>query len=258
MSDTSGPLRFVSQDMTQSSAVRLITNFLISKETDKFSNLSLGGTFPLRDFELKSSYLAKQFWICYNENAPIQEKFFLAMEDSSRSWKRDIKVEDVPITPENTSLLRPKSTFTFDSTFPKTEDGVKEFITKFTDPNLNLIPILNKEIRKYAWSFASQFGENASGLCEYPLAYFENYDPVEKVCHIDNFLEQCADSSGNDIRYVRYFFGLDESKKYIPNRIRIILFPVDTNGLVILHTKKNQLVETLMLQHSWPPPPPIN
>lgn len=251
MSDGSGRLPLSAAG--QLGAIDLIGNFLNSPDPQivKLAALSGGGTFPIEAFELKSGFLAKQFWICFDDNS-TDRKLFLAVEDSDKSWPRTMKPSEVPLTPQSETLLIPSSTFQISKIKPTDiEDFIRNATHKSTSDTINA-----KEVRKYAWAFAARFGENTSNYCEYPLAYFENYDPVDKVCYIDDFLKQGG--TPNAIKYIKYFFGLDNTDKYGGNRIRVILAPADKDGKFIEKVPGTMpAVDTFLLQHSWPPPPPI-
>jgi hypothetical protein len=256
MTITSGRIPLFTDPITRENAVSLVFNFLNESALTELSNIAIGGTFPISEFKLSPGYLAKQFWFCYNSvEKDSNRKFFLAIENSSKSWPRNMKEENVPANPENTLLFKPTSTFKFEGNYTRTVYAeVKAFMENFVDPNKNLTQISSKVVRKYAWSFAALFEENSRGFCEYPLAYFENYDPINKTCFIDEFIAQCS----AEIKHVRYFFGLDDTNTYHPNRIRIILCPVGADGKIILKKdSKDKDTDTFMLQHSWPPPPPI-
>jgi hypothetical protein len=206
-------------------AVDLIYNFLNEPGLSTLSHLALGGTLPVKDFVLKIGSFAKQFWFCYDASQKQPHKqVFLAIENSNHCWPPDRKPADYPTSPENEKLFKPTTPFAFDDKNynRKDKDQVSDFIINHIDPNKSSVSIKRADVKKFGAAMVKAFGgkKENRGYLYYPIAYFQNYDPITHVCHIDEFMKQ------PNIEYVRYYFGLDKSRKHKPNRIRILLFPV--------------------------------
>jgi hypothetical protein len=235
------------------SALDLIYNFLNEPGLKGMSELALGGTFPLKDFQLATGSFGKTFWFCYDrsQKKPAQ-RIFLALEDSHKGWSRKMTVKEIPGKPENKVLRRPALTFAFDDkNFNRTDKAsVDLFIQSHVDANHSSKSIGAADVQKFGKALVSAFGGKAKGkgYCYYPLAHFENFEPESRETHIDNFLSQ------GEIHYVRYYFGLDVSKKHGPNRIRIVVFPVAAERKMLLTADGGggQILEKSV------PPPPVN
>src|SRR5690348_2104498 len=93
----------------------LIYNFLNEPALRGLSDLAVGGTLPLSNFQLGQGSCAKQFWYCFDESqGASNKKAFLAIEDSANEWPRDRKESEIPTTPESETLYKPVTSFTFD------------------------------------------------------------------------------------------------------------------------------------------------
>lgn len=248
---------FDSDGEVQNDAVRLVFNFLNDPALKKISDHSIGGTFPLTEFRPGKGSVGKKFWYCYYAHAVAPNPvLFLAAEDSAKNWPRNLKPEDYPHHPEQAKLVRPKTTFAFDDAKynRKKISDVKKFIQEHADSAKGVAPISGSEVRKHAWAFASLFGDNKQGYCEHPFAHFENYKLETERHMIKEFIEQC----GPEIKNVKYFFGLDNTKKangtyqFAPNRIRVVLFPSD-RAKKHIHTKHKSIMLTEDLERSFPP-----
>jgi len=226
----------------------LIYNFLNEPALRGLSDLAIGGTLPLSNFQLGNGSCAKQFWYCLDESQnSLNKKAFLAIEDSVNEWPRDRKESEIPTTPESELLYRPATSFTFDdSNFDRTDIAqVDQFIQQYKDTNLHTDAIRRSDVKNFGKAFVENFGgkkENRE-FCYYPLAYFENFTPETGQYVIDDFMKL------GDIEYVRYHFGLETSEGHGANRIRVILFPVGKD-LTKLSTGGTNNV----MQMSWPPP----
>jgi hypothetical protein len=228
--------------------IDLIYNFLNEPALRGLSDLAIGGTLPLSNFQLGKGSCAKQFWYCLDESQSSSNKrAFLAIEDSVNEWPRDRKESEIPTTPESEILYKPVSSFTFDdANFDRTDIAqVDQFIQQYKDTNLHTEAIRRNDVKQFGKAFMENFGgrkENRE-FCYYPLAYFENFTPETGQNVIDDFMKL------GDIQYVRYHFGLETSEGHGANRIRVILFPVGKELTKIQSIKRTNDV----LQMSWPP-----
>jgi hypothetical protein len=226
--------------------IDLIFNFLNEPALKGLSNLAIGGTFPLSNFQLGEGCCAKQFWYCFDQT-PTKEKVFLALENSKSEWPRDRKPSEIPTVTESENLYKPLSSFTFDDgNFDRTDiTQVDQFIQQHKDENQFAEAVSRGDVKKFGKAFIKNFGgkkENRE-FCYYPLAYFENFTPETGQYVIDDFMKL------GDIHYVRYYFGLETSKGHGANRIRVILFPVSKELTRIQSFKRTNDA----LQMSWPP-----
>ncbi len=134
-----------------------------------------------------------------------------------------------PVRPETPILKRPNIPIQFDAANYDRKDlaQVQKFMKDTTGVDDSVSDIRETDVMKYAWAFASLFGSNNAGYCSYPYAYFEDNETGTTHSWIKEFLGQIDISL---VKGVRYFFGLETSLAYIPNRIRIILFPLWGHG----------------------------
>jgi hypothetical protein len=229
-------------------ALGLVYNFLNEPQLRKLSDLSIGGTFPVKNFKLNPKCYAKQFWYCYAKGSlRPQQQVFLALEDSWNGWPRNRTEKQMPSSPESKTLVRPSAPFVFDDTRYNRKNivEVSDFIQNHEDAPKSVAKITDKEVIKYSKDCVSAFGGTEKKYCRYPLGYFENFELETKRLYIDEFMSQ------GDVAYVRYYFGLDKS--YRTNKIRIVLFPVSASKKALTLS-----AGAGMLEESWPPPPPIN
>ncbi len=229
-------------------AIDLIYNFLNEPALRGLSDLAIGGTFPLSNFQLGKGCYAKQFWYCYDRKASPKQKVFLAIEDSWNNWPRNRRESEIPTTPESDILHRPATPFTFDDqNFDRADiTQVDEFIRQHKDGNHLTHAITRAEVKDFGKAFMQNFGGKVENreFCYYPLAHFENFTPETRQCVIDDFLKI------GDVHFVRYYFGLETAKDHGPNRIRVVLFPVGKEQTRIQGIGGSN--DTL--QFSWPPP----
>jgi len=227
-------------------AIDLIYNFLNEPALRGLSDLAIGGTFPLSNFQLGKGSCAKQFWYCY-DRSQTQQEVYLAIEDSPKEWPRNRKAKEIPTAPESEILHRPTTSITFDDlNFDRTDIAqIDQFIQHHKDKNQSSRAISRAEVKNFGEIFITQFGgkkENKE-FCYYPMAYFENFVPETGQWVIDDFLK-----IGN-IQYVRYYFGLETSEGHGANRIRVVLFPIGYDRKRIQRAG----VTNDVLQWSWPP-----
>jgi hypothetical protein len=233
-------------------ALELIYNFLNEPALKELSTLSIGGTFPMKDFQLKKGCYAKQFWFCYDANQKNpQQRIFLALENSWKGWPRNMTLKDLPKAPESATLQKPAAPFAFDDKKfdRKSIDSIDEFIHSHIDGSQTSRSVKKADVQVFSKAFVTTFGGKApqKEYCKYPLGHMENFDPDLKICHIDEFLKQ------GEIHYVRYFFGLDKSRGHKVNRIRIVLFPVGPERMKLRLTSAGTTADAL--ESNWPPPP---
>jgi len=229
-------------------ALGLVYNFLNEPQLRKMSDLSIGGTFPAKHFNLNPKCYAKQFWYCFDKGGSKVPQVFLALEDSWRGWPRNMTEKQIPSSPESKTLVKPTSPFAFDDGHYDRRNiaDVNDFIQNHEDAPKTVAKVSDKEVVKYGKNFVAAFGGKDKKYCRYPLGYFENFELETKRLYIDEFMNQ------GEVSYVRYYFGLDKS--YRTNKIRIVLFPVSAN----MKPLSLNAGAVGMLEESWPPPPPIN
>jgi hypothetical protein len=227
-------------------ALGLVYDFLNEPRLRKLSDQAIGGTFPVRHFKLNPKCYAKQFWFCHDKGH--RDSVFLAMEDSWRGWPRNMTEREIPRVPEASELVRPSASIIFDDKKydRRNISEVSAFILDQKDSNKPVKKVSKDEVIQYSRNFVRAFGGKEKRYCKYPLGYFENYELETERLYIKEFMEQ------GPIQYVRYFFGLD--KTYTTNRIRIVLFPIQSDRTV-LRVSKGEV--SGMLEASWPPPPPV-
>ncbi len=180
-------------------------------------------------------YNGNMAWFCWNEfELNSLPSFFLAFEQND-----SYETNPVPRYPDMRELMMPMSSFSYN------EENVGYLLSNHQlDPSqYNDVVVPRRDVMQYVQNFNDRGPDDANGkFNKYPFAFFEN----EKSGDVQQFLNQ------PDIQFVRYYFGYD-AKFITSNRIRIILVPVDSNGQNIFNDKAS----TVILQHSWPPPPPI-
>jgi hypothetical protein len=227
-------------------AIDLIYNFLNEPALRGLSDLAIGGTFPLSNFQPGEGSCAKQFWYCYDRSQRSPQAF-LAIEDSHNAWPRDRKGSEIPTTPETNVLHRPLAPFVFDDKNFNRADitQVDQFVRQHKDGNQTVRTISRAEVKNFGQAFMEHFGGRKEDreFCYYPLAYFENFTPETGQSVIDDFLQI------DNIQYVRYYFGLETAEDHGPNRIRVVLFPVGKEQTWIPSTAG----ACDILQFSWPP-----
>src|SRR6185369_11455140 len=116
--------------------IDLIYNFLNEPALRALSDLAIGGTLPISNFQLGKGSCAKQFWYCFDESqSSMNKKAFLAIEDSVNEWPRDRKESEIPTMPESELLYRPSTSFAFDdSNFDRSDiTQVDQFIQQYKD-----------------------------------------------------------------------------------------------------------------------------
>ena len=166
-------------------AIDLIYNFLNEPALRGLSDLAIGGTFPLSDFQLGKGSCAKQFWYCY-DSSQAHPQVYVAIEDSKHEWPRNRKSSEIPTTPETSVLHRPVTPFTFDDqNFDRTDIAqLDRFIHQHKDGNQETKAINCVDVKSFGDAFLEKFGgkkENRE-FCYYPLAYFENFTPETGQC----------------------------------------------------------------------------
>lgn len=240
-------------------AAQLIYNFLNELPLNGISNMSIGGTFPANDFfSFTQEFIATQLWFCFNPlDTGLHPELFLAVEKVKHAWDP----KNIPDTPANEFLQRPLNTFRFPSNLDRTKlDVVKTFLMNHQDGNSPYMQDISRGfVKRYAGIYKSLFGDNAENYCKHPLGYFvaEGQEGGKSQPYFREFLKPDT----NEIKHVRYYFGyenrVDPEFDDKPNRIRIVLFPVDSNGknIVVLPDPENKIEASVILQKSFPPPP---
>jgi hypothetical protein len=181
-------------------------------------------------------YNGNMAWFCWNDFGITKyPPFFLAFETND-----SYETTALPRYPDMRELMVSQNTFAHSGQNVGYLLGNHQINTSsYTD-----IVIPRQEVMQFVQNFTDRGPGDASGkFNKYPFAFFEN----EKSSDVKNFLEQPG------ISFVRYYFGYD-ARYSASNRLRVVLVPVDAQGKNIF----NDSPSTVMLQHSWPPPPPVD
>lgn len=209
-----------------------------------FRGLEIKSLLPVgADSDLYNGHMG---WFCWNDfGVGPYPKFFLSFEQNDAYQKGD-----ETYTPDMRKLRYPSESFTI----PYGTRDVRQWLETHTiDPNA--LPnqykdeiIKRQDVMQFARNF-KVFGpyDGDGTFNKYPFSFFEN----ETTNDVADFLRT------PNLKYIRYYFGLDNSE-YLKksNRIRVILIAVNDKGQNIVTNDKTSPI--VMLQHSWPPPPPIN
>ncbi len=212
---------------------RLISDLLQKTTLNNISKgISIGGVFNADQFRLQPGMNGVLLWFCYNPGPSDLPGFFMSVEQIPQYQGI------VPVPGPN--VIRPVNVFTYteNDIDPQT---VKSYLLRQPSIRSNTgLPIPAGEVSNLATNFKSLMtiasDVYSDPYCVYPFSFFGETPSHE----IQQFLDQGAVS-------VKYFFGYDESER--PNRIRVILIAVDSNGNNILGSS------AIMLQKSFPPPP---
>lgn len=230
-------------------AVKLIHDFLQQPTLRGLATrTSIGGIIHKESLHQQKSlaeFYGKMFWFC--ENPKTESKFpkiFLAFEDGAYD------TSNVPSEPLNERLTYSKNIIQYnEGSFD--EAAVREFLTKgFGRPTYH-----DEEISKAdCASMLSHVANDETGkpYNRYFCSFFE----------YSGFLSDDYSRliSHPEVAYVAYLFGFDDSsKEYIEsNRVRLILAGLDSAGVPIAQQTRGLNDDSgTMLQHTWPPPPPI-
>lgn len=206
------------------------------KELLKVYENYLGGTFKankLKKFVETDGFSGLMFWFCLED-----ENLFLACEPKFKfTYPQNDVVFSENLEPEHENLIKPGS-----KPFGKKLKGVNDFVKFVKDHKLSTHlqdkSILRKDVKAFKIKYEQD--KRFKGHQKYGHAYFGNEEG-----HVTDFF-------GIDgIKNVRYYFGYGDS--YRPNYIRVILVPVDSQGLNI--SKKKAGFAGELLQKSVPPPP---
>jgi len=180
-------------------------------------------------------------WFCRNEDLNNGlPKCFLAFEQGEYRPRR------VPGRPKNKTLLYSDKIILYD----KPQITEKDILDLILDSN----PVPKSKDKEIGLDtvrkLRTKFGKDPRGsnFNRHYCSFFENEGVVNE--EIKNLVQN------SDVEYIKYFFGYDNSheKYFKSNRIRLILMGYNSNGLIYhndLDKKSN-----LILQNSWPPPPP--
>lgn len=212
---------------------RLISDLLQKTTLNNISKgISIGGVFNADQFRLQPGMNGVLLWFCYNPGPSDLPGFFMSVEQIPQYQGI------VPVPGPN--VIRPVNVFTY------TENDIDPLTVKsylLRQPSIRSntgLPIPAGEVSNLTTNFKSLMtiasDVYSDPYCVYPFSFFGETPSHE----IQQFLDQGAVS-------VKYFFGYDESER--PNRIRVILIAVDSNGNNILGSS------AIMLQKSFPPPP---
>ena len=236
-------------------AVKLIQAFVTDPSLGKIArNDALGATInPGSIFGLQESigfvksnfvelYNGHMAWFCSNDFGLNEyPKLFLAYEQNDSYQKGD----EVAF-PDMRKLKCPSEVFIIPQNVPNLDQWLADHTI---DPRRLPNQYVDKVIdRSMVMQFASNFKQSNlfGGFNKFSFSFFEN----EKSMDVNAFLKTPG------LTYIRYYFGYDNAQKYdTSNHIRIILIAVDINGKNIVTNKRDS--DVVMLQHSWPPPPPV-
>jgi hypothetical protein len=213
-------------------ASRLVLNFLTQKRLVDYANKkSLGGILYKENLIKEGfEYFGLMAWFCWYVDIP-----FLAFEQGKFDPEN-------PSREPNGELFKSENLFLYNGgVFAQ---DVEDFIANPIDTS-KLVP--NTKISKIdAIELLGGIPSDRKGRIfnQYPFSFFENHTDRD----VEDFLKQ------DDLAFVKYYYGFDDSKPEfeISNRIRVILVGVNSKGNSILTGP-----DSIILQHSWPPPPPI-
>lgn len=234
------------QKISLDDAISLVLNFL--KQDRLFAigtKNGIGGILQKESLIPKKAlgaYYGKMFWFCENNNPTDKfPKIFLAVEDGEYS------IEQVPNEPSNDQLTYGKKFILYDQ--PKVDsDSVRSFLQNGFNPSEESDEKISKTDCIKMLSHVAQ-DKSGANYNKYYCSFFEYTGFVSD--EFARFMEQ------PNLAYVACLFGYDDSHQayFDSNRIRVILMGLDSTGKPISVTE--ELTDsTMMLQHSWPPPPP--
>lgn len=246
-----------SDHITVREAAKLISNFLTDETflRNVGRGRALGGILPIADFSISPDTISGvNMWFSHNGNNPTLPIFFLGVESTPNL--------DMTQTTPGGDLRIPGIASTFTYTESKTDDiTVEEYLKNkapgLVGPSINL-PRTNAP--RYLREFNALHSANRPAMggkfCDRPFSFFQNNTISVLNTRIPNglnaFLTQ-KDADGNNVQYVRYYFGYEKDNLTRPhNKIRIILFAVDSNGNNLISSTRTA---PIILQRSVPPNP---
>jgi hypothetical protein len=180
-------------------------------------------------------YNGNMAWFCWNDfEISDYPPFFLSFETND-----SYEINPTPRYPDMRELMMPSNVFAYAG-----ENLGYLLANHMIDKTLYVDRVITRgEVMQLSQNFIDRGPSDGHGkFNKYSFSFFEN----EKSNDVQNFLNQPG------LEFIRYYFGF-EPKYEESNRIRIILVAVDENGRNIF----NDDPATYILQHSWPPPPPI-
>jgi hypothetical protein len=229
-------------------AAWLVYNFMKQPELCKIgSNEAIGGIIEkstLMDSNKPGfrPFKGTMAWFCRNDDPSLEfPKCFMAFEQG------EYRPERVPQRPKNEHLMYSDKIIRYNKPQITENDVLDLLLESGPVPNSQDKVISRELVRK----LSTKLGKDPIGhnFNRYFCSFFENEGVISK--EVSNLAQN------DDVEYIKYFFGYDNShKKYFDsNRIRLILLGYNSNGL--LFKDKNLADESdLILQNSWPPPPP--
>lgn len=225
-------------------AARLVYSFLMQPNLEKIGRLeAIGGVIHKSTLKgLGLTYNGSMSWFCRNTgNEKGYPKCFLAFEDA------EYDLGNVPRIPK-----RDKLTFSHLPIMYKEQEISEKKVLNLLLKKVRIPKGLEGEIAKdKVIEFLSDFGEDPihRNYNRYYCSFFENRG------QLNDDMKELVDNPS--VQYIKYFFGYDAShaKYYQSNRIRVILIGYSSSDRLI---SLKQLDERsgLILQDSWPPPPP--
>ncbi len=219
---------------TISEANQYIASF-IDEYPGVASNNALGGNMELSSLQgaLNPDKVGSLAWFCFNDHHADSglPSFFLAFEAVASYSK-----SEGPSEPENNTLILPGNTFPYEDDHGHEQDYLNHHqsdVSGLSDGSID-----KEDVETYNASFVSNFADNTN----YPYSFFDTADDDD----LKDFLNQ------DGIVFMGYFFGYSDDPDYGDNKIRVIFAPLDEDGFVI--TTGNPV----LLQRSYPPPPPLD
>lgn len=181
------------------------------------------------------------FWFCLDQSIPNVNRLYLAVEPMYDFTypKGQTEFDNTKWEPSLEKLLIPCQYF-IKSIYRNSSKEIENLLKIHTNTDFEKTEylenkIINDDSIKFKNSFFNQFQT-------YPFAYFISEEHGNR--YFENFFNSGA------VKYVRYYFGFDDGD--FPNKIRLILVPVDGGGKNINNTS---IYSDYLLQKSWPPPP---
>lgn len=223
---------------------------LAKKQIKGFSIIEcFGGYFKASELKLEDSHVGIRFWYCLKNDDSANPEFFLALE-RVKKYEKDFPedINDMAGRLSVPKLIKYKGN---GSERSAVESELKSDLYKQARGRHRTIRKL--KILEYSANFRNFINQHSSGegvvndpYLKYVIAYFEN-NPSYKA-----FMDQ------NPV-YVGYFMGYANHPDFFPNYLRPILAGVDAQGKIIGIERENPKGMTggKLLQHSWPPPPPV-
>lgn len=190
------------------------------------------------------SYQGLMCWFAWS-SIPDNEHVYLAFEAND-----DVDL-DGPTKPDNIRLQRPFDIIVYDAS----RDSDIASMLKRNRPPMHQFPDIimrDGQLKTAIKDFQRNIEDKEQSNAERPYGLFEN----EFTLDVADFLNV------KDLKYIRYYFGYDESKTH--NKIRVILFCVNEEGDNLIPSDEpdvNNLLKyganlkaPMILQKSWPPP----